>query len=215
MTGQKLDVAEDAIESAGGDPDKIKIIGGGALGVAVKSNWTVCNQVPAAGEALTSEPELTIERECTTASTSASVSSSSPASSPTPTAAGALTVANSPDLAALLQVGDGCDASVGAFASKYAGKQIEFDGSISSLMNHGDAKTRYDVLIAPGDEGVNSSRGPNLKFEDVNPTLDLNFEGPVPDSIVEGTKLHLVAEVGDYNSTQCLLFLTPVSTRAR
>ncbi len=29
VTGQKLDKAEDTIESAGGDPDKVKKIGGG------------------------------------------------------------------------------------------------------------------------------------------------------------------------------------------
>jgi hypothetical protein len=83
------------------------------------------------------------------------------------------------------------------------------------VANHGDAKTRYDFLIAPGDQGPESTRGPEFKFEDVN-YLDLNLTGPnTPDAIGMGDLLHVVARVEEYNPTQCLFFLDPVTTEVR
>lgn len=104
VTGQKLDKAENAIVTAGCDPDKVKEIGGGKLGIVIKSNWTVCSQVPAAGEPLPATPQLTVKRSCASGSTAPSQSApaSAPPSSATPTT---LTTSNSKDLAALLKGG--------------------------------------------------------------------------------------------------------------
>src|SRR5262249_39543856 len=69
VTGQQLDVAESNIQHAGIDPAKVKIVGGGTFGVNAKSNWQVCNQVPAPGEVLSSEPQLQVARTCETGET--------------------------------------------------------------------------------------------------------------------------------------------------
>jgi hypothetical protein len=216
VTGKNLQVAEDAIKSAGGDPDKIKIIGGGTFGVVVKSNWQVCSQSPDAGMALPVSPQLTVDRSCSVPSpASSSPASSSSASSGSATAA-PLTAKNRKDLAALLKVGDYCDPTVKTFATKYAGREIEFDGSISALNRHGSYKTRYDIGIAPGDKGANSSAGPFFQFQNVNTTTDLHLTGAnLPDSLKVGDKLHVVAQVDAYNSANCLFYLTPVSTQIR
>lgn len=155
VTGKRLDLAEADIQQAGLDEDNIKIVGGGRLGVLNKSNWTVCSQSPAAGQPLPSEPQLTIDRSCPgTATSSTTPSSSTPASSPAASTSRAsseatLTAKNSKDLAALLKVQDYCAPSVEAFATKYAGRKIEFDGSITALSPHGSYETRFDIGVAP------------------------------------------------------------------
>lgn len=114
-----------------------------------------------------------------------------------------------------MEVGDACDDSVAAFAEAHVGEQIEFDASIAAMANHEDYKTRWDILIAPGNKGPNSSRGPAFQFNNVN-VFDLNLTGAdVPASVGVGDRLHVVAEVGDFDSTSCLLQLTPVTTTMR
>lgn len=216
VTAKNLQVAEDAIKTAGGDPDKVKVAGGGKLGIVVKSNWQVCSQSPAAGEALPASPQLIVARNCPTTSPTSSAPASSTAASGgsgTPTA---LTAKTSKDLATLLKVGDGCDPPVKAFVTKYAGQDIEFDGSVSAQRPHADpADTRHDYLIGTGDKGANSAIGPNFKFENVS-VKDLHLTGSnTPESPKLGDKLHIVAEVDSYNDEQCILFLIPVSTAIR
>ena len=64
VTGQRLDLAESNLQRAGFDPTKIMIVGGGAFGVVVKSNWQVCTQAPGPGEVVSTAPRLKIERTC-------------------------------------------------------------------------------------------------------------------------------------------------------
>ena len=45
--------------------------------------------------------------------------------------------------------------------------------------------------------------------------FDLNLTGDKPAYVGEGDRFRFVAEVAEYNPDQCLLFLEPVSTRAR
>jgi hypothetical protein len=126
-----------------------------------------------------------------------------------------LTIANNEELAALMKVGDTCDESIARFADKYAGRTIEFDGSIAHMANYGDYDTRYDILLAPGDDGPETGLGPALKFEDVN-MLDLNLVGAnQPDYIGAGDLFQFVAEVGEFDPVPCLFFLEPVSTQVR
>lgn len=140
--------------------------------------------------------------------------------SPAPTAPAepeqVLTVENNAEFAALLSVTDYCDASMADFAAKYEGRKIEFDGSITKMANHAQYKTRYDILLGPGDAGPATTRGPAFKYEDVN-MFDLKLTGNnVPSFVREGDKFRLTAEVGEYNATRgCLFFLTPVATAAR
>ncbi|MFI9487368.1 DUF4839 domain-containing protein [Promicromonospora sp. NPDC052451] len=126
-----------------------------------------------------------------------------------------LTIVNNKEFAALLSVGDTCDESIARFANKYAGETIEFDGSIADMVNHGSYDTRYDILLGPGDKGPETGFGPAFKFEDVN-FLDLRLTGAnKPDYVGAGDRLHLIAEVGEFNPVQCLFLLEPVSTEAR
>ena len=83
------------------------------------------------------------------------------------------------------------------------------------MAKHGDYNTRYDILVAPGNKGPESTVGPAFKFENVN-VFDLNLTGAkIPDFVGEGDRFRFVAKIADYNPKQCLLFLEPVSTRVR
>jgi len=57
--------------------------------------------------------------------------------------------------------------------------------------------------------------GPAFRFEDVN-VLDLNLTGANKhDHVGAGDRLHIDAEVGQFNPDQCIFFLEPVSTEVR
>lgn len=86
VVGQKLDVALSDIKRAGFSND-VEVLGGGVLGVIDKSNWTVCEQEPAAGQAMTSTPRLQVARICASASPSVPPSpqqTATPIASPPP-----------------------------------------------------------------------------------------------------------------------------------
>ncbi|MGN6696439.1 MAG: DUF4839 domain-containing protein [Aquihabitans sp.] len=231
VVGQRLDRAKSAIEEAGID-DEVEVESTGTFGVVDETNWTVCEQSPAAGAPITSAPKLSVDRSCDTdgeddastpsteveASTTAAPSTTEPkATSTTATPAPAtLTPANNPDLAALLALGDYCDDSIPAFAAKYGGRTIEFDGSIGAMAPHEGAQTRFDILIGAGDFSTTTSRGPSFQFRDVNLSYDLHVGGPnVPDTLGVGANLHLVAEVGAYEPNTCLFQLSPIATTVR
>jgi hypothetical protein len=139
---------------------------------------------------------------------------------PTPTLAEetdqVITVENNTDFAALLVATDYCDPSMAQFAAKYEGQKIQFDGSIKYMRNHENYKTRYGILVGPGDAGPKTTAGPAFKYENVNMS-DLKLTGnSVPSYVGEGDKFRFTAEVGEYNANHgCLFFLTPVSTTVR
>lgn len=126
-----------------------------------------------------------------------------------------LTVDNCPELAAMLNNKADIDPSYSAFATKYKGQIIEFDGRIDHVMNHGNYDTRYDILLSAGDYNPNSMRGPAFKFEDVacyDMDLDTLF---LEDEIWVGRNVHIVAYVKNYNSNSGLFFLDPISVEGR
>jgi len=224
VTGKKLDAAKSAIENAGYEDD-VKVEGGGVFGVINESNWEVCTQSPAAGQTVSDAPRLTVDRSCDndgeqsktseSSKTSSDTSESDTAESSAPAAERVLTADNSKEFAALLKVPDNCDETIEPFAAKYAGRTIQFDGSIANMANHGDYHTRYDILAAPGNKGPESAVGPSFQFEDVN-VYDLNVNGSHdPTFVREGDRFRFVAKVGEFNPNGCLLLLEPVSTRAR
>ena len=143
-------------------------------------------------------------------------SSQSPAPAVAEDAAQVITTENNKEFAALLAATDYCDSTVADFATKYHGRKIEFDGSITNLQQYEKYKTRYDILLGPGDAGPRTAAGPAFKYGNVD-TIDLKFTGSsVPSYVSEGDKFRFVAEVGDYKANQgCLFFLTPVSTTVR
>ena len=107
VTGKRLDVAKNAIKQAR-VADKVKVGGGGLLGVIVDSDWEVCDQLPAPGQAVSGAPQLTVDRSCdnsATASASPSASASPPSAESSPAASTAdvpLTAENNNEFAALL-----------------------------------------------------------------------------------------------------------------
>ena len=241
VMGLQLDVALSDIERAGFE-DEVEVLGGGAFGVVDESNWQVCEQLPAAGEAVTAAPRLTVDRSCEGDAPEPTVPEpTTPPTTPEPTATDSpsegttqepetsepdepeaeqiLTVENSGDLAALLDGPDCGDDTIAAFADQYQGRTIEFDGHISNLQNHGDYDTRYDILLSVGDFSETTlagiQTGPSFKFEDVN-IFELNLTGPdVPDSISTGVDVTVTATVEEWNPDNCLFFLDPVTTEVR
>ena len=115
-----------------------------------------------------------------------------------------------------MAVEDKADPIFAEFAKEYEGKTIEFDGYIFDMMHHGNYKTRYDILVLAGNFSDPTYSGPNFLFEDVNIVHDLKLTGSnIPDTIGRGEKLHITAEVREYNETTGLFLLDPVSTEIR
>ncbi|QES57703.1 DUF4839 domain-containing protein [Streptomyces venezuelae] len=146
--------------------------------------------------------------------------SGQPSAIPAPDAAAAataevITPQNDPEFAALLKTADSCDDVNRAFAAKHKGRTVAFDGSIVHMAHHGDAATRYDFLLGPGDEGPKTGTGPAFTYQDVN-TQQLKLTGQdVPAGVRAGDRFRFVAEVGEFDAKSCLFFLKPVSTETR
>jgi Domain of unknown function (DUF4839)/PASTA domain len=222
VTGKKLDVAYDKIKSAGFDnKDKIKIEGGGTFGVVTEGKWTVCEQSPAAGKTVSGAPTLTVERSCDNSGGKGSdepsqTPSETPTASDTPTLPAVLTVKNNPEFSALLKVGDNCSGKVTRFAKKYTDQTIQFDGSIQAMAPHGNYKTRFDILVGPGNFDPNKAIGPTFQFNDKNVVYDLHLTGKhIPDYVKVGQNYTFTAQLGDYDPDSCLYQLSPVETKVR
>lgn len=63
VVGSPLDTAKSDIERAGYG-SALEVLGGGLFGIVDDSAWIVCEQLPAAGEAITKQPRLTVDRSC-------------------------------------------------------------------------------------------------------------------------------------------------------
>ncbi len=126
-----------------------------------------------------------------------------------------LTVENCEELAEILSIKDSlCDEYIN-FAEKYEGRTIEFDGHIDYLVNHGDYKTRYDILVTAGDYDPDSQIGPVFKFEDVG-ISDLNLQGEAFENEIKvGQNAKIRAKVDNFNEISELFFLQPVSLKER
>jgi hypothetical protein len=61
VVGQRLDVAELHLDDL---HIRYREVGGGTFGVVVASNWTVCEQEPAAGASNPGRVNLIVDREC-------------------------------------------------------------------------------------------------------------------------------------------------------
>jgi hypothetical protein len=217
VTGKRLDVAKNDIKQAGVE-NKVKIVGGGLFGVIVDSDWEVCDQSPAPGQAVSGAPQLRVDHSCDNGATASAAPSASDSPQPAesspaaPTADAPLTAENNKDFAALLADPSGdCDNTVEEFAKKYSDRTVEFDGRLANMVNHGSYKTIWDILVNAG------KAGPNFEFAGVSIFPGGNAPGELKlpansATPTQGDKLHIVAKVDHFNATQCLLFLTPVST---
>jgi len=59
LVGQKLDAAEDELDS---DGISYKEVGGGTFGIVVRSNWEVCETRPGGGDAVDGSVHLIVDR---------------------------------------------------------------------------------------------------------------------------------------------------------
>lgn len=224
VSGKKLDVAYKMLKAAGFDEkDKIIVEGGGAFGVVKEANWTVCKQFPAAGQATSTAPTLTVSRSCDdnapgTAPNESRKGSSSESTAPAPSAPptpAVLTVKNNKDLAELLDLGDECSSKINDFATKYSGQRIEFDGAIVYMAPHGHYKTRFDILVNAGAYDPDKAIGPNFQFSNQGYS-EMHLTGErVPDNITAGQNYTFIATLGSYNPGTCLYQLSPVETMFR
>lgn len=63
VVGSTLEEAKSDIERAGFQSD-VEVLGGGVFGILDDSAWVVCEQMPEAGDAISGEPRLTVDRSC-------------------------------------------------------------------------------------------------------------------------------------------------------
>ncbi len=122
-----------------------------------------------------------------------------------------LTVENCPELSEMLGNKAEIDESYEAFADRYEGRIIEFDGRIDYCTNHEDYTTRFDYLVSAGDYNPDTQVGPVFKFENVS-YYELNTD---LDTVSVGLNVHIVAEVDWFDRDTGLFFLTPVSVTGR
>ncbi|MBE6801465.1 MAG: DUF4839 domain-containing protein [Ruminococcaceae bacterium] len=125
-----------------------------------------------------------------------------------------LTIENCPELAYILDTKNEFDPQIKNFATKYKGRNIEFDGYTASVLPHENYTTRFDYLICYGDyEGPIS--GPNFQINNVNYT-DLHLVGSnVPDTFGTGINIHIIAEVVGYNSGSGIFEIKPIKITIR
>jgi len=69
VAGGRLDVALSDLSALGVGEGDVEIVGGGSLGILDESNWTVCEQSPAANSELLPPFRLIVDQSCSTAPT--------------------------------------------------------------------------------------------------------------------------------------------------
>ena len=83
------------------------------------------------------------------------------------------------------------------------------------MNNHGNYNSRYDILIGTGDYDENSMIGPGVQFSDVN-AHDCGVDKVYLDQYLKiGYNVHIIAEVGEYNSNTGIFHLIPISVVVR
>lgn len=126
-----------------------------------------------------------------------------------------LTEENNPEFANILN-GTGAEADNRAFVDKYKGRTIEFEGYIADLALKANKKTRYDMLLLPGDYIPDTAKGSYFQFPDINLTNDLKLTGENrPSSIGNNQNLHIIAEITGASQDAEIIYLKPIETRAR
>lgn len=120
-----------------------------------------------------------------------------------------LNVTNCKDLEEILSKKSELDPSYEKFASKYEGKNIEFDGRIDYVCNY-EYSVGSDILLSVGNYNPDHQIGPTFKFENVD-VSDAKFDR----TLNVGDNVKIVAKVKKYNSNSGLFYLEPVSITHR
>lgn len=123
-----------------------------------------------------------------------------------------ITVDNNSEFSAVLNNNTDDDSPYITFANKYNNQIIELDGHIEYLGLYDDYNTRWEALIVSGDwAGWEASyTGPVFKTQDFN-MQEVKFEGLMETEI----NIHVVGRIMEYNETQQLFFIDPITITQR
>ena len=159
----------------------------------------------------TSESSSTSSSSTPASSSSTNTSSSSTESSSiSPSQSSTITVENNSEFQTLIQSEE--QSIITDFVQKYKGETIEFDGNFADLAK---VKSKYDILIHSGDYHPDEATGPNFKFIEINLISNPVFKPFNGENIRKGQNVHIKAKVGAYNSTQDLIYLSPIEVSPR
>ena len=164
----------------------------------------------------TSESSSTSSSSTPASSSSTSTSSSSTESSSTsPAQSDVITTENNEEFKALLQTDD--SSTITNFIQKYKGQIIEFDGHIADITHYKNYKTKFDILIYGGNYlgAEQAPSGPNFKFVNITTVSNAAFNSFNGENISKGQNIHIKAQIGNYNSTQELVYLSPIEVSPR
>lgn len=103
------------------------------------------------------------------------------------------------------------------FIQKYKGQVIEFDGHIADIAHYKNYKTKFDMLIYGGNYlgAEQAPSGPNFKFVNITTVSNAAFNSFNGENISKGQNVHIKAQIGNYNSTQDLVYLSPIEVSPR
>lgn len=164
----------------------------------------------------TNEASSTSQSSTSISSSSTSTSSSSTESSSTsPAQSAVITTENNEEFKALLQTDD--SSAITNFIQKYKGQVIEFDGHIADIAHYKNYKTKFDMLIYGGNYlgAEQAPSGPNFKFVNITTVSNAAFNSFNGENISKGQNVHIKAQIGNYNSTQDLVYLSPIEVSPR
>lgn len=164
----------------------------------------------------TNEASSTSQSSTSMSSSSTNTSSSSTESSSTsPDRSAIITTENNEEFKALLQTDN--SSTITNFIQKYKGQIIEFDGHIADIAHYKNYKTKFDMLIYGGNYlGTEQApSGPNFKFVNITTVSNAAFNSFNGENISKGQNVHIKAQIGNYNSTQDLVYLSPIEVSPR
>lgn len=120
-----------------------------------------------------------------------------------------LTAANSEELRAVLRTKDNADPKIVAFAQKYDGRTIEFDGFTWDWVNREGFDTIYSTNIYVGDvkKNANSQVGPTFRVE--------RYQWPNFVPGLNKMNVHVKATVDGWDDDKSFFLITPTSLEAR
>lgn len=135
-------------------------------------------------------------------------SSSEPAAGAETESTDILTPKNNAEFDAALQQSDPYSPVIKAFAEKYEGRVIEFDGFVGASMLHGNYKTRYDMLLDAGDFNPDKSQGPDFRLTSIgSESVYVDGTGSDPSVFPVGSNIHIKATISDYKDDPACIFL--------
>lgn len=164
----------------------------------------------------TNEASSTSQSSTSMSSSSTNTSSSSTESSSTsPAQSAVITTENNEEFKALLQTDD--SSTITDFVQKHKNQIIEFDGHIADIAHYKNYKTKFDMLIYGGDYlGTEQApSGPNFKFVNVTTVSNSAFKSFNGENISKGQNVRIKAQIGNYNSTQDIVYLSPIEVSPR